>query len=382
MRFGRLLAVVVIAIALFGGEATALDLVTMRRDGRQRQIEGKILVTAQDGGRLVQGRDGILWTVTPDELVEVASNDVPFQPLLAKEMGQQLLAELPEGFSVYTTPHYVIVYNTSLAYARWCGSLLERLYGAFTNFWSNKGLDLTPPEFPFVAVVFADRQGYATFARPEVGEAISAIIGYFSLQSNRMVMYDLTGTQAAMAGNGERGSSGQINRLLMQPDAERLVATIVHEATHQIAFNCGLHRRLSDCPLWFSEGIAEYFETPDLHSSKGWRKIGSVNESRLARFRSYLAKRPPDSLQSLVRDDKRFRDTSQSLDAYAEAWALTYFLMQKHPRQYLDYLRMLAKKNPLVWDSPEQRLEEFRAAFGGNLEALDAEFVKAMAKVR
>ena len=42
---------------------------------------------------------------------------------------------------------------------------------AFTNDWARKGFELSEPEFPLVAVVFADRRSYEKFARPELGEA-------------------------------------------------------------------------------------------------------------------------------------------------------------------------------------------------------------------
>ena len=97
--------------------------------------------------------------------------------------------------------------------------------------------------------------------------------------------------------------------MLAQPQAEPLVATIIHEATHQIAFNCGLQTRFADIPLWVSEGIAVYFETPDLTNSKGWKEIGAVNRPRLDRFREYLTRRPADSLSTLISDDTRLRDS-------------------------------------------------------------------------
>ena len=88
--------------------------------------------------------------------------------------------------------------------------------------------------------------------------------------------------------------------MLSRPEAELSVATIVHEATHQIAFNSGLQTRFADVPLWISEGIAVFFETPDLESAKGWRTIGAVNSARLAQFQRYLADRPPTSLKTLI----------------------------------------------------------------------------------
>ena len=171
------------------------------------------------------------------------------------------------------------------------------------------------------------------------------------------------------------------NRILDRPDALRQVSTIVHEATHQIAFNCGLHVRYSDCPVWVSEGIATYFETPDLRSSKGWQNIGVINRSRLLQFRKYLRNRPANSLQTLLADDKRFSNTKFLDDAYAEAWSLTYYLIRVHPRQYIDYLKKLSTKQPALYDDPETRLAEFEAAFG-DLKRLDADFLRYMLRLR
>jgi hypothetical protein len=143
-----------------------------------------------------------------------------------------------------------------------------------------------------------------------------------------------------------------------------------------------MHQRYSDCPKWFSEGIAIYFETPDLKSTHGWRSIGVVNRARLLQFRQYLRKRPRDSLETLLASDDRFHDTSSALDAYAEAWALTYFLLNQHQSEYLEYLENLSKKKPLFWDEPATRLDEFRQAFGDDLKKLDQAFVRFMARVR
>src|SRR5262249_24044876 len=142
----------------------------------------------------------------------------------------------------------------------------------------------------------------------------------YHMQTNRMTSYDLTGVEAA--GLNERGAAAKINQILSQPGAERTIATIVHEATHQLAFNSGLQVRYADVPFWVSEGIAIYFETPNLESTKGWRNIGGVNHVNLDNFHQYAARRPPGSLEQLLSEDKRFRDSATAADAYAEAWAL------------------------------------------------------------
>ncbi len=106
-----------------------------------------------------------------------------------------------------------------------------------------------------------------------------------------------------------------------------------------------------------------------------------INQPRLLQFRRFLAKRPPDSLRTLIADDKRFRDPKQALDAYAEAWALTYFLILRQPKQYVAYLRTLSQKELLLQDGPEKRLREFTQAFG-DLHELDAEFLRHMTRGR
>ena len=376
----RLLLVTALCL---GGSTSALGLdhVLVRRDGREIEVTGQIVLKAMDGGLLLKARDGVLWTIQPEEQVRETNDDAPFTAMAPQELSESLLQALPEGFSTHQTDHYLICFNTSRTYAEWCGSLFERLYMAFTNFWSRKGFELKDPEFPLVAIVFRDKRSYVEFAKTEVGDAVSSMSGYFSLQTNRMVMYDLTGLGSSSQG-GRSGTMAQISRILAQPDAERTVATIVHEATHQIAFNCGLQARLSDSPLWFSEGIAVYFETPDVNSARGWRKIGSINQPRLVQFHQYLKKRPADSLVTLISDDSRFRDVNQALDAYAEAWALTYFLIRQYPQQYVAYLKQLSQKSPMVWDEPSTRLAEFKQHFGDDLKKLDTEFVRYMQRAR
>ena len=371
-------------MCLLAGAAAAADHVTLRRDGKTLEVEGRVILTAQDGGILLLARDGVLWNVVPEEQVRTSRDATAFRPFSPEEMAKSVQAELPRRFDVYQTTHYVIVYDTSRAYAQWCGALFERLYGAFRNSWSHRGFEPGEPEFPLVAVVFADKRSYAKFSKNELGDAAESIVGYFNLATNRMIMYDLTGTAGGHPGGARAsraGTAAAVNQILAAPEATQTVSTIVHEATHQIAFNCGLHARYSDCPLWFSEGIAMYFETPDLHSAKGWAGVGAVNRTRLDQLRKYLPARGPDSLRTLLVADGRFRDTRQAADAYAEAWGLVYFLLHQHPKECIAYLKLLAAKQPLFQDGPERRLEEFEKFFGP-WKRLDGEFLRFITRVR
>lgn len=379
--FGLALLAALSLVASSESPAAADDQVVFRRANQQQTVAGKLLVTAQDGGLMLMSPDGMLWNIEPEEIVSHTSDDQPFAPLSLAAAGKRVQAELP-GFQVVSTAHYVICYGTSRVFAQWVGALYERLYNAFSTYWTSRGVKLHDPEMPLVVLVFPDQETYAEHARGEIGEATKSIVGFYSLRSNRVTMYDLTGVEAVRRLNGNRSSAGEINQLLAQPEAEAMVATIIHEATHQLAFNRGLQARFADVPLWVSEGVALYFETPDLRNSRGWQTVGAVNRVRLDRFRQYLTQRPTKSLESLMLDDRRFRDPRQALDAYAEAWALTYFLIHQRPKQYTEFIEAMAAKKALFTVTPEQRLAEFKLAFGNDLARLDTEFLKYMQRIR
>jgi hypothetical protein len=297
-------------------------------------------------------------------------------------MAKKTLAALPKGFNAYHTEHYTIFYNGSQSYAQWCGALFERLFMAFRNAWSHQGFEMAKPEVRLVAVVFADKASYVKYSEKLLGDAADSIFGYYEPETtNRITMYDLTDTGVAGPAPSRRvGPATRIAQFLASPNAPGAVSTIVHEATHQIAFNSGLHQRLSDCPKWFSEGIAMYCETPDVRGNKGWAGIGVVNRTRLDQFQQFLQqRRPVKSLKSLIENDERLIETKGILDAYAESWALTYFLIHKHPKEYIAYLKDLSRKQPLVLDGKEKRLAQFEKHFG-KIDTLEAEFVKYMEK--
>jgi len=361
--------------------AHALEHVSFKRDGAPVEVSGQLVVEAKDGGLILLDEQGKLWTIQKNEQVSRRSDETPLKRLDAKEIAEAVLKELPPGFRVHNTAHYVICYNTSTAYAEWCGGLFERLHRAFTNFWGRKGLDLKDPDGPMVALVFADKASYRRYAVHELGDAVDSIVAYYNLKTNRIVMYDLTGVQADRGETPRRGSPAEINASLGRPEAANLVATIVHEATHQIAYNCGAQTRLADVPVWLSEGLAMYFETPDLSGSRTWRGVGAVNRNRLEQFRRYSRNRPPDSLTKLLETDDRLQTTDAVLDAYAESWALTYYLIRQRPKDFAAYLKALAAKTPGGTETPEQRLQLFEQHFG-SVKRLDDDFMRQMSRLK
>lgn len=371
------------AASLAGGGAEADEPapfahVEVRTATGVRGLDGRILIEAVDGGLLLECRDQRYEVLQPESLVSHRTVADPPAHESPRDLGRRVLADLPPGFDLHVSRRYVICFNTSREYAKWVASLFERLHEAFTTTWKNAGLDVAEPAHPLIVVIFADRRDYEAFATRDVGPAADRVVGYYNLASNRVTTFDLTGSDLLARRLGRPpGRAGP--EILASPEAAGLVATLVHEATHQVAFNCGLHRRLAPIPLWLNEGMATYFETPDLSSPRGWKGIGMINRPRLDRF---LATARPGWAGPLVTEDDAFRAADTADDAYARAWALTHFLAQTRKQQFTAYLRTLAAKQPLATDSPEQRLRDFQDAFGAAPETLEEAVHRSMARLQ
>lgn len=359
----------------------AADKLTFERDGKTYERNGDVLLEAQDGGLLFLADDNVLWDVQPDQLRQRSSTPEPLVFLDARALEARVLEELPEGFRVHRTRNYLVFYDTNRAYAEWCGALFERLRRTFHTYWDRRGVEIKPASTVLVAIVFGSQSSYQEYASRELGKATGSVIGYYSLHTNRMAMYDLTGVSLAARGRRVR-SAALANQLFSTPKAERTVATIVHEATHQMAFNCGMQVRYADIPVWLSEGLAMYFEVPDLQNRRGWSTHGGLNLVRGTQFQRYLAERPADSLYSLIRDDHRFRELQRSQDAYAEAWVLCHYLIKRRPKEFVKYIRSLAEKKPSQKATPAERVDEFREFFGDDVDQLDSEMVEYFKRLR
>jgi Protein of unknown function (DUF1570) len=369
-------AAIVLALtpALSAADAESLVRVTFVDEaGQTVTVEGKVVVEAADGGLLVLGRDGRLWTVTPRQKRGLEATGRTFSLFTADELGKALAQSLGPDFEITKTRHYVIAAAAGTQYGKGCGDLFERLLDAFLAYWKSRGLELNEPAGPLPAIVFSDETSFKAYASADAGTFGEESKGYYSIRTNRIALYDLT------AGKGKKRTTSSAETKRRTATAAFNVATVVHEATHQIAFNSGMHVRLADNPLWLTEGMAMYFETPDADGGYDFKSIGAINRPRYDRFLTFSRRRRSrNSLVTLVSQTDRFTDSHKAADAYAEAWALTYFLNAKHPEEYVTYIKRLAKKSPLIWDEPPARLADFQAAFGEKLLALDAEFLRFM----
>lgn len=369
------LLLVLLSVQISAAQVKTLNVRFKTDEGEMTSI-GEVVAEYGDGSLVLLTPDGQLWELLNEQILSREATDEEMQPLSSEEIFAQFKEQLPPGFSISKTKHYVFVHNTSEAYARWVGQLFERLHRGFYNYWG-RSLKLEEPRFPLVAVIFRDKASYLQYSERRIGESARAMIGFYNIKSNRVITYDLTGIDGMVPPGVNVPSSRLINQVLSRPQAERTVATIVHEAVHQIAYNSGMQTRMADNPLWLSEGMAMFFESPDFKAAQGWA-MGKVNYHNLRLFGQYLPSRPADSLTTLLADDTRFRQQPSASKAYSESWALTYFLIKTKRKQYAAYIKELSELPAMGETSARERIDVFKKHFGEDLSELDQKFIRYM----
>jgi hypothetical protein len=267
---------------------------------------GRISPVDEQYGWLI-GRDGrkdLIDLTAVDKFKELPRS---FRPYSTSELRDRLRKEFGPPYDAITTRHYVI-----------CGPrdslrdyqpLMEEVYQQVTRFFEHQGWRVREPEFPLIAIVFGDRARFNKYCSEDNVEARPGMAGYYLPTSNRIALWD------------------QSDPVYGRSDGDAVrntVDTVIHEATHQIAFNCGLHPRLGDLPKWFVEGLATVAEAEGLRQPTATTTtIEKINRERFLWFRGVTHRgRPKHALKNFISSDEAFK--TATLDAYAESWALTY----------------------------------------------------------
>jgi len=294
-------------------------------------------------------RDGTLKVFDPHQAKNVRTTSGTFYSYSSNEMRASLYREFGKNFDVSGTGHYLVVHPKGQRDV-WANRF-EELYRNFTHYFRTRRIHPSEPQFPLVAVVFHRRDDFLRYATAD-GLNAKNYLGYYSPTSNRILLYDTT------AGR----SSG---------DWTTNAETIIHEATHQTANNTRIHSRFGSTPRWVAEGLATMFEARGVWNPRRYRqRADRINQGRLQGFRRHLKTHNASRLVELISRDHIFN--SQGDIAYAEAWALTFFLAELEPRKYGAYLQKTAARKPFEGYSAAQRQKDFTDTFGKDLAMLDA----------
>jgi len=359
------------------------------------------LVTADDDICWLIGRDGRLMSVELNKVRKHRAVSPRFRRFSTAELRDELRHEFGAQYEIIGTSHYLVVAKRGAA--KQYADLFEDIFRSFYTYFSVRGPKIHQPEFPLVAIVFPDHLSFAQYCRKDGIRASSGLLGYYLFTSNRVALYD-PGTDEISMNDLHQSSSESTadwTRRFENPTAtvrlplsrsqrtrlpefaassgstpSGLRDTIVHETTHQVAFNTGLHSRIGESPRWVIEGLATVFESPGIRDATyGAPAKTRINRERYVWFGNYRKQRRKDnSLAAFVRSDRSFE--TSILDAYSQAWALSFFLVETRPSKYAKYLTAIADRDPLKPYSAAQRLEDFTAAFGRDLRSLEDEFLR------
>lgn len=358
-RLGPLfLAIALMLVCSSSAVAQGLDVTVKVRVGK-KSLVGKIIAVDEDTMVLLR-RNGRMTMVPRDRIDQAKTVANGFTSQASDELRQQLQREFGKNYQVSITNHFVVVHPPG-DFQVWAMPF-EKLYLRFQNYFVSRDFNLDKPKFPMVAVVLRTRGEFDRFLE-NYHEANDNVLGYYSPKSNRIISYDQTG------GNAK------------DQDWFFNVDTIVHEATHQSAFNTGLHTRFAPNPRWISEGLATMFEAPGVQNSMYYSKQKDrINFGRLKNLRELYENDwvSDKTIASMVGSDEIFRSNPGA--AYALAWGLTFYLAEKQPDRYAAFLRSDSKRENFHDYSGRDRLVDFLRKFGkiSDLEPRMKEFIMSL----
>lgn len=356
-------------------DSAVLTTVLVKSPDGSQQVFGRVLVEAQDGGVLLEERNGRIRQLTPKMIESKSTSPSPFLPMTNDELGNDLLAQVSAGFEIHQTDHYVICSNSTEEYSEFVGKLLEKVFDQYFQFMDEQEIVVNQLAGKFPVIILQSETEFKEFAAVQHPEtSFENTPGYYSLRENQMLLMDLTRDRSL------RSSSAIRKRLAEQP---LQVATIVHEAVHQLAFNTGLQIRMADNPVWLSEGLALYFEPIAPRSTNLWTRPGLVSSRHHPEFVRHSENGTTEiPLRELLSVDQTFLNPDTVATAYAESWGLTSFLFRQQKEGMKKYLTKISQRKPLQRVSPEERVSEFQEAFGKSPDEIEREVVSFVRRLR
>ena len=236
-----------------------------------------------------------------------------------------------------TTRRYLYVYNTSEAFFKATSRILETMYPGLYNYCRRQKIKVKDPPFPLVVVMFRTQDEFEKYRKMPEG-----LVAYYNGLSNHVVLYE----------------QSRLAEIAPELAFKQSISTIAHEGVHQVLHNIGVQQRLSQWPLWFSEGLAEYFAPTELGRRVRWKGVGLVNDLRLHELREYVKRNHRE-----ITNGQLTRRTvgAASLDSlgYATSWALVNYLAKHHREEFQDYLRRISQLGPLETTQPGSVFVQF-----------------------
>ena len=362
---------VLAVLTAFTCQAAENEALVEVRDGKT-VTTGRLLAKDKERAILLD-RTGRLHDLTLGS-VKLQETNRNFQSLSVMDLRNQLSREFSKELEIGSTRHYLVLASAGRAseYAK----VFEEQYSTLQRYFKLRGFNLTDPQFPLVAVVFPSQKQFTEYAREEGSKTMANMQGYYSPRSNRVALFESNEKSVAVS-MIDPLTPAERQMPMFGVTGTELKATMIHEATHQIAYNIGLHSRTGETPRWVVEGMATAFEPDGMRSSLvGSQPYQRINRDRYLVFQNFVksGRRPAKSLRSFIESDALYE--TSVLDFYAQSWALTFFLVETRPRNYSAYLKRIATRDPFALYSAKERLADFKETISVDVDSLDSQFVK------
>jgi tetratricopeptide (TPR) repeat protein len=239
-----------------------------------------------------------------------------------------------EGWTSVQSKNFLLIGNARERDIRKVAARLEQFREAFVRLLS---IDHFDSSVPLTVIVFKDDEAYKPF-EPVFSGQPAGVAGYF--QSSADVDYITFSVD---------------RKHVRRPDA-----LAFHEYVHLLVRNS-----FGNAPLWFNEGLAEYYSTFDLADGNKKVTLGNPVTARVQTLRERELL-PLETLFNVDDSSPYYKESDKRNIFYAESWALVHYLLSGPRRiQLSTYLDLLAR-GMTVEDS-------FRQAFQTDFESLENE---------
>ena len=213
-----------------------------------------------------------------------------------------------------TTPHFVVISNSTEREARRAGIQFERMRSVFGRIFPDTNIDTATP---IVVLAVQDKRNLQALEPPAyLGKGRLNIVGLFLRTPEKNYVL-----------------------ILLNAPGEHPYAPIYHEYAHFVQSRTG-----EWMPLWLTEGWAEFYQTAEILDTEVL--IGKL-DAPTWQFLERHALLPLSTLFTVDLHSPYYHEEDKGSMFYAESWALTHYLKIKDVRENThrlqDYLAFVHK---------------------------------------
>lgn len=260
-----------------------------------------------------------------------------------------------DGYDIYVTDNWKVVRTEKFAvfYEEGAGgqfsaisriSLMEGVIAAMKRDFRVMGMDLSWNHDPImISRLYADNKSMR--AQHLEGQPIWAA-AFYSITHNHVIFCedDHMGYSVNFDGEVVKFIPIPAPSHIMTAN-ERIVTS--HEASHQIAYNCGIQTRRIKYPLWASEGIATNYELTT-------RRVGPKTNNYLRKYKLNQVHADGGILrvEDLIVVMSIANESDKKISSrYAEFWGFWKFLYETRPLRLGKYYKQMKSME----SSPDER---------------------------